>query len=218
MTTRAFFRGLSLAGLLVVAVTAAENRYALGSVEVIIPPPQGFEEVLSRFEEMRARMPDSDRLENLAAHLPADVVRTLKPGQDLSFYTKVTVSKAAKAVDVSAETFASVAKQMAGTKVFEEDPFQKWLRELEKDRGVVLDQPLQLGLVDQTPTSSTTLVLAAVSRGDRKVHLLATTSVVYLRRRLLMVYAYRVFETAKDRTILEDFTKAWVRAIAAANP
>src|SRR5262245_30889349 len=196
---------------------AASSRHALGSVTVTIPSPKGFEEVLTRIEDVRKRVPDTDRLETLAAHLPSDVVKTYKPGQDWAFYTKVSISRAAKASDVPDAMFTQMTKQLAGASVYEQDVVQKRLAELEKERGVTVETPLQLGVIDQTPKSMTTLMLTSVSSGTRKLNLLGTTSVMHLRQRLVFVYTYRVFESSKDRAILEQFTKNWVRAILAAN-
>jgi hypothetical protein len=197
---------------------APASRHALGSVTVTIPSPRGFEEVLTRLPDMRARMGDTDRLETLASHLPAEVVRTYKPGQDFTFYTKVSISRAAKTSDVPDAMFAELTKQLAGASVYEQDFVQKRLAELEKERGVTLEKPMQLGVVDRTPKSLTTLMLMTVGAGGRKWNVLGTNSAMHLRKRLLFVYGYRVFETTKDREILEQFTKEWVRAILAANP
>jgi hypothetical protein len=198
--------------------TSSAYDYALGNVTVTIPPPKGFEEVLGRFDDIRKRNPDSERLENLAMHLPSDVAKSFTPGQDLTFYTKVSVSRAGRAVEITDAFFADAAKQVAGANAFDQDAVKQRLAELEKQRGVAITQPLQMGTIDQTPNSMTTLALAAVSAGDRKVNLLMTTTLLHVRRRLVFAYAYRVFETSRDRTVLETLTKDWVRGILAANP
>ena len=121
--------------------------------------------------------------------------------EDLKFYTKVSISRATKTTDLPDATFADVAKQLAGANVYDEASVRERIAELERQ-----------------PKSATTLALAAVSMGERKTNILATTSLLHMRHRLLMVYTYRVFETAKDPTILQDFTKEWVRSSLAANP
>jgi len=138
--------------------------------------------------------------------------------EDLKFYTKVSISRATKTTDLPDATFADVAKQLAGANVYDEASVRERIAELERQRGVILEKPSQMGMIDQTPKSATTLALAAVSMGERKTNILATTSLLHMRHRLLMVYTYRVFETAKDPTILQDFTKEWVRSSLAANP
>ena len=195
-----------------------QYQYALGSVTISIPPPKGFEEVLSRFQDMRDRMPDTDRLENLAVHLPADVVKTFVPGQDLSFYTKVSISKAIKTSDVSETFFAGMKKEMASGKVFDAEALRKYLAEVKQKPGITVNQTVQLGVVDQTPETITVLGLMTVTAGDRKVDVLFSTSGVYLRRRFFIVYSFRMLETTKDVAALIAFTKDWVGSIVTANP
>jgi hypothetical protein len=196
----------------------AQYQYALGNVTISIPPPKGFEEVLSRVKDMRDRMPDTDRLETLAAHLPADVVKTYAPGQDLTFYTKVSISKAAKTSDVPETLFADLKNKISTGNVFDSEALRKYLAGVQQQRGITMTQPIQLGIVDQTPQSITTLMLMTIGDRNRRIDVLSANSTMYLRRRLFFVYSYRVFETTKDIATLTAFTKDWVGSIVAVNP
>ena len=91
--------------------------YQLGNVRVDIPPPRGFEEMLSRSAEFRQRIGEPERLWNLAAHLPSETARTFKPDQDIPLYTKVSVSRAAVETDITDEFFAGVVKQTSDSTV-----------------------------------------------------------------------------------------------------
>src|SRR5262249_7448645 len=114
-----------------------------------------------------------------------------------------------------AEVLPQFAQQFARGEVPDQ---RKRLAELEKQTGVAVRQPIVLGVFEQTPQSLPGLVLDSIRTGKRSANVLTASSVLRLKKRMLNVFTYRRFTTTADRTILEDFTKAWVRAIIAANP
>ena len=192
--------------------------YQLGNVSIDIPPPRGFEEMLSRSEEFRQRIGEPERLWNLAAHLPSEAAKTFKAGQDLALYTKVSVSRAAVESDITDEFFAGVVKQQAAPDVYDQDYLKKYLAERGKQLGVTADTPVALGVIDQTPKSYSTLAMTTVSIGDRRINLLFSTSLLHLHRRLIFAYVYRIIESQKDQALVETLTRDWVKSILAANP
>jgi hypothetical protein len=199
-------------------LSAAPHVYQLGNVSVDIPPPRGFEEMLSRSEDFRRRIGESERLWNLAAHLPSEAAKTFKADQDIPLYTKVSVSRTAVEADITDEFFAGVVKQQTDNAVYDQDFLKKYLAERGGQLGVTIDKPVALGLIEQTPRSCSTLALMTVSGADRRVNMLFSTSVLHLRRRLIFAYVYRIVDSQKDQSLVETLTRDWVRSILAANP
>src|SRR4030095_6263184 len=91
---------------------SAQNRsdkFQLGSRTVRIPAPEGFTDVLLRFERVAGRLMATEDPGNepLATHLPSSVIPQFEANQDhaLEFYTKVSISKRARTVDLTQEAF-----------------------------------------------------------------------------------------------------------------
>jgi hypothetical protein len=187
-------------------------------MRVDIPPPRGFEEMLSRSAEFRQRIGEPERLWNLAAHLPSETAKTFKADQDIPLYTKVSVSRAAVETDITDEFFAGVVKQQADTTIYDQDFLKKYIADRAQQLGVTLDKPVPLGLIEQTPRSYSTLGLTTVSTGDRKINLLFSSSLLHLNRRLIFAYVYRIIESQKDQALVETVAREWVKSILAANP
>jgi hypothetical protein len=196
----------------------APHVYQLGSVRVDIPPPRGFEEMLSRSAEFRQRIGEPERLWNLAAHLPSEIAKTFKADQDIPLYTKVSVSRAAVETDITDEFFAGVVKQQSDTAVYDQDFLKKYMADRAKQLGVTLDKPVALGLIEQTPRSYSTLALTTVATADRRINLLFSTSLLHLNRRLIFAYVYRIIDSQKDQALVETLARDWVKSILAANP
>src|SRR5262245_61790251 len=89
--------------------------FQLGNVSVDIPPPRGFEEMLSRSDQFRQRIGEPERLWNLAAHLPAAAAKNFTADQDIPLYTKVSISRAAVETDITDGFFAGVIQQQSDT-------------------------------------------------------------------------------------------------------
>jgi hypothetical protein len=198
--------------------STAAHMYQLGNVSIHIPPPRGFEEMLSRSEEFRRRIGEPERLWNLAAHLPNEAAKNFKADQDISLYTKVSVSRAAVETDITDGFFAGVVKQQSDTAIYDQDFLKKYMADRAKQLGVTMDKPVELGVIEQTPKSYSTLALTVVSTGDRQINLLFSTSLLHLHRRLIFAYVYRIIESQKDQALVETLTRDWVRSILAANP
>jgi hypothetical protein len=198
--------------------SSVTHVYKLGNVSVDIPPPNGFEDMLHQSEEFRRRIGENERLVNIAAHLPSEAAKAFTAGQDIPLYTKVSVSRGAVETDITDEFFAGLVKQQTETAVYDQDFLKKYLADRGKQLGVTMDKPVALGVIDQTPKSYSTLALAALSTGDRKINLLFSTTFLHIRRRLIFAYVYRIIESQKDQALVETLTRDWVRSILAANP
>ena len=198
--------------------SAAAGAYAFGDVTISIPPPKGFEDALLRIPDIRNRNPDTERLETLAVHLPSEVIKTYSAGQSTTFYTQVAVPRPMRASDVSESFFEGLRRDLGAANPETAEAVRQRLAEIQQQRGVVITTPIQLGIVDRTPKSITTLSLASVNSADRKVDLLIGSSWVYVRRRAFLVYTYRAFESTSDIATLTAFTKEWLASVVAANP
>ena len=190
------------------------NEFAIGPVTVVVPPPAGFENAW-HVPAVRERFPSTAQLEVVAVHLPADAVKSFTSDSDLSFYTRVAIAGAAKTEELPAELLPQFAEQFAKGEIPDQS---KRLAELASQTGVTVSQPLVLGVFDRTPQSFSGLMLNGISAGARSANVLTATTVLRLKGRMLNVYAYRRFTSQADKTTLEDFSKAWVRRIIAANP
>lgn len=93
---------------------AAADKYVLGSRTVRIPAPEGFIDVVPRFDRITSRFVATESPDNevLAVHVPRTLVPRLEKGEEpaLDFYTKVSVSRRLKTVEATPEMFAEVVK------------------------------------------------------------------------------------------------------------
>jgi hypothetical protein len=192
------------------------RAFKLGNVSVTIPPPRGFTEVFRNFE-VRERFPDSEGLIYIAAYFPSDVAQNFKPDQDLTVWAVVAVNRQYKADDVSDALFAEIEMELAGPDVFNSESIARRRDELEKRRGVTSGQPVNMGIVDKTAKSTTTLVSSTFRVGERSMDVLTAITLVHVRRRLLLVYTNRQFNTSQDVSSLLAFTKRWVKNILVTN-
>jgi hypothetical protein len=143
------------------------------------------------------------------------VLANYDPEQDLTFYAKVGVGTTVKAEKLPLSLIAEFAQRFASGEVPDK---QKELRELAERTGISVTEPVNMGVFDRTPASFSGLLASRVKSGSRAMNVVTSTTFVFLKERLVNVYVYRKFETEADRTALQDFTKAWIRRIIAANP
>lgn len=209
----------------------------LGRVGVVLPAPEGFEEVASQFESVRTNMAATEDPGNefLAAHLPAETAAALRRGERVSpdFYTKVSILRQFKDRDVTEaelRQMASLFSARAG-QLFDPDGtlMKERVRQLEDaltglsgtQTDVGFGQPEMLGVLEDAPGVFSMMMRISISykAGEtaKVVPLLATMSMVRVRSRLLYVYVYKRFESRADVNLLRDFTRKWTASIAAAN-
>jgi hypothetical protein len=218
------------------ASTLAQNRsdrFRLGSRTVRIPAPEGFTDVLLRFERVAGRLMATEDPGNepLATHLPVSVIPQFEANRDhdLEFYTKVSISKRLRGVDITPEAFwqiqSSVDKEIGvlfgadGTlRSRIEGNTGKGLSALwENQTSVRIDQPLNLGVFDKGEKVISSMVFLKYEVNAKKCSMLATMSFLSVNQRLLFVYAFKTNWIKEDIEMLRDFTKKWTSAIIAAN-
>ena len=195
----------------------APLKVSLGEVTVTIPAPAGFEEKFASSDDIRKRFASTQTQDTLAVHIPKDVAASLQPGQALSFYTLVRVSKELRAVDVTAEDFAALAKELTSKKIFSAKEAQDYIAAAQRRTGISMGRPIELGLVARTPESVSTLMIVQLASGESSATRLCVTATVFVRRRVLFFFSFRDFGSAEDLKTLPDFSSQWLQAILASN-
>jgi hypothetical protein len=213
------------------------TTFALGDQVITIPAPDGFEEAMSQFESIKNRFTLTEAPENdtLAAHLLRADCEKLRKGDSgsFNFYTKISVRKAIRTVDFSAERFADLISEFRknGSQVLDINSptmkatlehLSKGLTELNKEKTEVdLSQPVNLGEFDTRPNVYSVMLLMNFKTQSGKdqvsVPIVGGLSYVRLKQRLIYVYTYRKYESETDVNVLRDFTKQWIGQILAAN-
>ncbi|HBB88198.1 MAG TPA: hypothetical protein DC047_11330 [Blastocatellia bacterium] len=213
------------------------TTFQLGNQLTVIPAPDGFEEAASQFEFIkdhfsRTEVPDNDML---LVDLPRADCDKLRAGEaaTFNFYTKVSVRKAIRDEDYSAERFADLVAtfKKTGSQALDVNgqtmkdavkQLDKGLTEINKrETKVALSQPVNLGEFDTRPNVyGVILMMTFTSKsGDTEVTtpLVASLSYVRIKQRLIYVYTYRKYNSATDVEVLRDFTRQWLTKILAAN-
>ena len=211
--------------------------FQLGNQPTRIPAPEGFEEAASQFEQIKNRFTLTEDPGNdmLAVHLPSADCERLRQGGfgPFDFYTKVSIRKAVRAQDYSAEDFANVvaAFRKTGSQILDVngptmkgiiEHLDKSLSELnKKETRLDFSQPVNLGEFDTRPNVySVMLVLTFKDKSDAgevNVPLLTGLSYVRVGQRVVYVYTYRKYRSEADVAVLRDFTRQWIGKILAAN-
>ena len=209
----------------------------LGAKSITIPSPEGFDEAASQLELVKRFFAGTEdpSLDMLAVHLPVEDFERVKRGErfDLPFYTKISISKRSREADYSAAAFSALVShiQASGSKVFDFDSPEmkakaqatnKSLSELlEQETTMDITQPLNLGLIDQTPNSYGVMFVIKVKfqSGNLQKEKLMASSATFARinQRLIYIYTYKLVNSKEDIDILKQFTKQWVSQILKAN-
>jgi len=240
MKRRSVFPGFALLVLGLVLTAEAQvpsnvsiQSYDVGGRSVRIPSPEGFTEVLSRFKRFSQRFTgtESPQLEMLAVHIPDELIPVIakRLDPDLDLFTKVSVSTSAKAIDMTPETFAAVATTL-------EKNFDKYLepngtvmaemnknadkgldRYWKQETGTNISEPKTLGFFQKQPDLFSAMMMSHLEVLGQKRTMLSSISLLDINRRLVFVYAYKVFKSEGDLAALRDFTNKWTASILAAN-
>src|SRR5258705_4258314 len=216
---------------------AKTGSFQLGPQVLSIPGPDGFEEAASQFEQIKIHFiateaPDNDMLDVRVLRADCEKLRAGEFGP-LSFYTKVSVRRAVRDVDYSAERFANLVATFRekGSQILDingpamkgiVEHLDKSLSELSKQNTKIdLSQPVNLGEIDTRPNVYSVILLMnfTTKAGDSEQTVPLLGGLTYMRagRRLIYVYTYRRYESKADVGILRDFTKKRIGQILAAN-
>lgn len=211
--------------------------FQLGNQVTRIPAPAGFEEAASQFEKIKSHFtateaPDNDMLAIYMSRADCNKLRAGGFGP-FDFYTKVSIRRAVREEEYSAERFANLvtAFRQNGAQILDINGpalkdivkrLDKSLTELnQQETEVELGQPVNLGEFDTRPNVYSVMLLMNVrtTAGDASanVPVLGGLSYVRIKERMVYVYTYRKYKTEADVQILRDFTRKWIGQILAAN-
>lgn len=216
---------------------AKSSSVQLGDKTILVPDPEGYEEGMSQFPAFKARMEATEAAQNdtLLAHLPVSDCELFRRNLSPAFnnYTKVSVLRAAREMTVTAAMMKELVdnfRQNIGTYL---DPNGQPMKDLERKVGQGLSQldanetkidfskPQQLGEFDTRPDINSFLMLvtvkASVNGTEQTVPVLATTSIVRVKDRILFVYTFVKYRANTDMNTLKAFTTKWTTSILAAN-
>lgn len=209
----------------------------LGHKVIMIPNPEGFEEATSQFESVKQRVLATEAPQNdvLAAHLPVSDCELLRKGLTPTYnqYTKVSVMRTARALDVNAGQMAAIVDDVRknfGSYLDPNGPAMKMLdKHLEsglskldaKETKVDFSKPQLLGEFDMQldVRSFLMLITFTVNSGgtEQTQPMLATTSFVRVKDRVIFAYTFMKYRSKADIDTLKQFTTKWTDSIVSAN-
>jgi hypothetical protein len=202
----------------------------LGSRTVRIPAPDRFTDSLLHFPRIAARLmaAESPMNEVLAVHVTDEIVPVLKDRQDpdLPFYTKASVLKEFKNIDVEAAEFQSLAadfeKLSPGSlqsiaKNAEQGTGERLNHHWGTETSLRIGETRMLGYFDKQPQSISSLFIMNAEMFNRKLLILGSMSLVYVNKRVLFLYVFRVPDSADDQSMVTSVTRSWTAKTIAAN-
>lgn len=209
----------------------------VGDKVIVIPPPEGFEEATTQFEQIKSRFTVTEAPQNdmLAAHLSVADCNLLRSGQNALFghYTKVSVLRAARDLSVSVPMFAEIVadfRKNGSTYLDMKSPkmqeiMKQWDRELtkldSKDTKVGLSEPVNLGEFDTRSNVYSVMMRIELSYAagseQAKIPMLAGVTYLKVKDKVIFVYTYRRYQSQTDVETLRDFSIKWNNSILAAN-
>lgn len=221
------------------------SRVTLGDKVIVIPDPEGYEEVSSQFEKIKQMLVSMENPNNdtLLVHLPVSDCERLRAGSRPEFhqYTKVAVTKNRRELTVTDEHMKSIVAAWRKNGAVEMDPdgpivksvMEKMSRRLSdltsKQITFEINDTQQLGEFDVRPDVYSVMVLATYTKDKEGTQLIRTMvgSMTWLKvgPRLIHVLIYRTLSspaalnTELKTTVIElkQFTTKWVNEILAAN-
>lgn len=202
----------------------------LGGRVVRIPTPDKFTDSMLHFPRIASRLiaAESPTNEVLAVHVTDDIVPVLRDGReaDVPFYTKVSVFKELKAVEVEPWDYNSLVsdfeKQSPGAlqavvKNAEKDMSERLNDFWGSDAGLRIGETRLLGHFDKQPQSISSMFLMNIEQFDRKIIILGSMSMLYVNKRVLFLYVFRVPNGTDDQERVESVTRSWTAKTIAAN-
>jgi hypothetical protein len=209
------------------------TEYQLGSRTVYIPKPEGFTDTADNFFGVSARLRATEYSENetVSTYVSDALVPRLKANEDidLDFYAKISVGRSVKTTDMSQQQYRNIVA------AFEKDfsayiqPGSAFMNKVQNEAGqklsdfwgrdanFTLNKPKNLGYFQKTPGVFSVLMLNSVNAFGKKYLVLTAASLVYVHRRLLYVYGFKMLKDKADSATLTAFQKNWTTAIVEAN-
>jgi hypothetical protein len=219
--------GLSVLLLLVIAfpLLAADLDFKVGGLNVTLPgPAANFDEVGDRLRTTLFELlaPSTNRL--VSAYAPTKTLEELNGGKaagGLDLYAMVEVPRQAEYADCSPELFQTVLKgvEPAFGKL-EVVNVETELNLRLKSRGtkpIEVGHPEMLGAIFQKTDAAGFAMLLAFKQGDHDVTMAGATAFVRVKRRILFLYLYRIYESPETVSTLRKEVEAWADTILSKN-
>ena len=215
----------------------SSNTFQLGNKQIVIPAPVGFIEAASQIQEIKNRFVATEAAGNdfLAVHILKDNYQLLNTGKstNLSFYTKVSVSKNLRNKTVNETDFASFVKTFKSYFPSYSDPKGDFMKSTlsrisgnlsslnQEKTTVTIDKPYNLGEIvnDRNSYGVVTLsqITMKVGNTEGAKAILAGISAIRVQEKIIFVYTYKDYKNEQDITDLKVFSSNWLKQIAEAN-
>lgn len=209
---------------------AVAEAYDLGSRKVRIPAPDGFVDTMVLYPRIAGRLIASEAPINevLAVHVTEEIVPAIKTGAepDLPFYTKVSVMREVKSIDLDDMSFQALIgafeKQWAGALQEVIKPTEKGAGERLKeywgrDTELKIGETQTFGFFNKQKQAISSLFTMNVDIFQRKMTVVGSMSMVHTNDRLLFLYVFRVRSPQNDEELVMDLTEKWITKVLAAN-
>jgi hypothetical protein len=212
--------------------TKRTGVYKLGAVEVKIPSPDGFTDIFDRFDRVRDRLLASQTKLNLfAIHVPEGLIPELVMQQDrsLGFFTNVCVSPRLRLLNVSQQDYKAVVANLKknGDQLFSEKNPEMisavkrssaaLSQYLNSDAGFEISNMTNLGYIVDTKNAFSSMLLIDISVRQHELSLIASASLIYVKKKVIFVYVYKVLGSENDAATVRTITKDWLTRIVDAN-
>jgi hypothetical protein len=208
-----------------------------GDKTVLIPPPEGLQEVSGKFQKLDTMFKASEPAQNdlLAVYLTDGDRERLERSEPppMNYYAKIATLGVLRAQDVSSSTFETVVSdfkkntdeyvdpERPETKQVIENLEQQFSKLNSTSANLEMTKPKNVGVFNVGPNTYSVLLLSSVTikAGDKDFHrmVLAGASLVYVKNRILFVNCYRTYESRADLETLRTSITKWTKSIVAAN-
>lgn len=213
------------------------DAFQIGDKQIVVPAPSGFTEAASQIKAIKDRFTATEAPENdvLAVHIPDKDYQLFKKSEavNLTFYTKVSVSKNSKnetATEADFVNFVQVFKKYFPAYIDPKGSLMKNtlsrisdnLTALNQEKTTfALDKPYNLGEIVNEANSYGIVVLsqmtAKIGDAERIQSILGGISAIRVRGKIVFVYTYKYYKNEQDIADLKTFSSNWLKQIAAAN-
>lgn len=221
---------LSFAGsILAQKVEVASSQtdvYDLGTRKVRIPAPDGFVDTMVLYPRIAGRLIASEAPVNevLAVHVTEDLIPSIKSGAepDLPFYTKVSIMREAKSMDLDDVTYQGLVgafeKQWTGAlqemiKPIEKGAGERLKEHWGRDAELKLGETKTFGFFNKQKQVISSLYAINVDIFQRKMTVIGSMSMLQANGRLLFLYVFRIRSPQNDEQLVMDLTEKWTSKV-----
>lgn len=208
-----------------------------GNQTILIPSPEGLQEISGNFPTVTATFKASEPPQNeLLASYVADSDHELLQREApplMHYYAKISTLKAGREQHVSAALFKEVVAEFrkhTDEYVDTDQPsIRKLIENMERrlsesasvEANLEIGKPKNLGAFNVNSNTYSIVLLSAVTveAGGKNFGrmVLAGASLVHVKNRILFVNCYRTYESETDLETMKDSVSKWTKSILAAN-